>query len=55
VAFFGPGGDPLGEPVPADGGDGVQLGSADAGNLLAGYRPRDTPMLISLGGKRDLG
>jgi len=35
VPFFGQGGDPLGEPVPVDGSDDVQLGPADAGNLLA--------------------
>ena len=50
------GGDSLGEPIPVDAGDHAQLGMAGAGDLLARvFAYGDTPPLIPLGGKRDLG
>ena len=50
------GGDQLGEPIPVDAGDHAQLGMAGAGDLLARvFAYGDTPPLIPLGGKRELG
>jgi len=49
------GGCPLGEPMPVDGGDHVQLGPVGAGDLLAEDRHRGALMLVPLGGRRDLG
>jgi hypothetical protein len=36
------GGDPLGEPIPVDGGRDIQLGPADSANLPAKGREQDT-------------
>jgi hypothetical protein len=46
--------DPLGEPIPVDGGRDIQLGPADAANLLAKDRERGHAGAICSAGSPDL-